>query len=115
MSHNVIRRWLRRHHIFTGRVDRVIYYPERHDLPEIPRANELAVAGSPDFPKWLLIDCPCGKGHTVLVPLSKRANPAWRISIDDRHGPSVFPSIDRNRHEGERCHYWIKNGQIHWA
>lgn len=91
------------------------YYEERHDLPEVPRANEIAVAGTREFPKWLLIDCPCGHGHTILLPLSTRMQPHWSLRIDEGGRPSVRPSVDRNRYEGVRCHFWIRDGRVHWT
>jgi len=114
MPKNVIRRWLRRRGLYTGRLTRIRYYAEHSDLPEVPRANELAIAGTPERPKWALIDCPCGHGHTVLMPLSATSNPRWTVSADD-HGPSIRPSIDRNREAGTRCHYWIRNGAVIWT
>jgi hypothetical protein len=114
MPKNVLRRWLRRHGIYTGRVTRVRYYREHSDLPEVPRANELAIAGTPDFPKWALLDCPCGKGHTILMPLSSTANPRWGVTTrGDR--PTIYPSIDRNRDACVRCHFWIRDGAVVWA
>lgn len=114
MNRSRVRRWLRRRGIYTGRITKVRYYEQRHDLPDIPKANELAIAGTKESPKWLLLDCPCGHGHTVLLPLSKSHSPHWKLELDDSRLPSVFPSIDRNRFEGVRCHYWLKEGQIDW-
>lgn len=115
MAKNIIRRWLRRHHIYTGRITRVHYYAEHSELPDVPRVNELAIAGTLDQPKWALVDCPCGRGHTVLIPLSKTAHPHWEVTNKPGSGPSVHPSIDRNRESGMRCHYWIRDGAVIWV
>lgn len=115
MRRNRFRRWLRRHGVFTGRVDRVSYFSERHDLPDLPRANEIAIAGTRDNPKWALIDCPCGRGHTVLLPLSTSKYPHWELSFDRLMNPSFSPSIDRDRDQGIRCHFWIIKGEVRWA
>lgn len=115
MNKNRFRRWLRRRGIYTGRFTRVAYYAEHSDLPEIPKANELAIAGSATNPKWALLDCPCGRGHTILLSLSKSEKPHWSVSTDAKRQPSIYPSIDRNRYEGVRCHYWLKDGRIRWV
>jgi len=115
MRKNVLRRWLRRHGFHTGRLKHVRYYAEHSDLPVVPRANELAIAGSPEHPKWALMDCPCGHGHTILMPLSRTANPRWTITVNERGRPTIFPSIDRNRNAGVRCHFWIRNGLVVWV
>lgn len=115
MSSNILRRWLRRQGIYTGKITRTAFYAEHSDLPEIPKANELAIAGSPTNPKWAALDCPCGKGHTILLPLSRSEDPHWSVSKNVKHQPSLYPSIDRNRYEGVRCHFWLKDGRIHWV
>ncbi|WP_407922361.1 DUF6527 family protein [Agromyces humi] len=115
MRKNRFRRWLRRHGIFTGRLTRVKYYAEHSELPDVPRANELAIAGTPDRPKWALLDCPCGRGHTILMPLSGTASPRWTVSEVGAGRPSLHPSIDRNRDGGVRCHFWIHHGRVVWV
>jgi len=115
MSSSSIRRWLRRTRIFTGRISRVVYYDEFSDLPDVPRPNELAVAGSPDRAKWALLDCPCGRGHTILLTLSTIDTPHWTVSLDPRDQPTLSPSVDRNRDKPDRCHFWLRSGEIHWV
>lgn len=115
MSQNRVRRWLRRRKIYIGRIARVRYFAERHDLPDVPRANELAVAGSKSFPKWVILDCPCGAGHTILLPLSRSIIPHWTLSTGASGAPSISPSVDRNRDRGVRCHFWLRDGEVHWA
>jgi Family of unknown function (DUF6527) len=112
MRRNRIRRWLRRHGIYTGRVGHLRFYPERNDLPELPRPNELAVAGTAEHPKWALLDCPCGYGHTILLPLSGPHAPLWSLSVSNGL-PSISPSIDRQ--DSRRCHYFLRDGKILWA
>lgn len=107
-----LRRWARRHHIYTGRINRVRYYPERHDLPEVPPANTLAVAGTRERPKWILMDCPCGHGHTNLLPAGRSPGSTWLLSAASA-GPSLSPSIDRRAET--RCHYWLRDGRVEWA
>lgn len=113
MSANCLRRWLRRTKIYTGSIATVTIYNERDDLPDVPGAGELAVAGSLDRPKWALLDCPCGRGHTILLPLQKSANPRWALTVDPQGRPTLSPSVDRIS-EG-RCHFWLRDGRIQWV
>lgn len=115
MLKNAARRWLRRHHIYEGKLNRVLFYPEHSDLPVVPRASELAIAGTQEHPKWALLDCPCGRGHTILLPLSPSAGVHWRVVVDANGCPSISPSIDRDGDDGVRCHFWIRNGKANWA
>lgn len=112
MRGNRIRRLLRRLDLYTGSISKVHFYGERNELPDLPKVNEIAVAGTATKPKWALFDCPCGHGHTILLPLSEGVNPHWQLT-NDRRGPSIYPSVDR---QGDRrCHYWIKSGKIQWV
>ncbi len=115
MSKHAVRRWLRRARIYTGAVDRVVYYQEYSDLPEQPAPNELAIAGTRGRPKWALIDCPCGRGHTILLTLSTNDMPHWTVGLDDKSLPSLSPSVDRNRGKPDRCHFWLRHGKIQWT
>lgn len=113
MSSNRVRRWLRRHGMYTGRISKVIYVAERHDLPDLPAANTLAIAGSMERPKWILFDCPCGYGHVVLLPTSPvQGRASWNLDVSTI-GPSLHPSIDRT--DGVRCHFWLRGGVVHWV
>lgn len=115
MSQNRLRRWLRRRGLFTGRITHVRYYAERHDLPDVPKANELAIAGSEEYPKWLILDCPFGHGHTILLPLSRSLKPHWTLRIESADRPSISLSVDRNRDQGTRCHFWLRDGKVQWV
>jgi len=113
MRSNRIRRWLRRRDVFTGRITEVAFYGEKDDLPDVPKASELAVAGSLENPKWALLDCPCGNGHTVLLPLQRSSPQHWSLTVDPRGSPTLSPSIDREAER--RCHYWLRDGRITWV
>ncbi len=113
MSTSRLRRWLRRTKIYTGSITRVTIYAERDDLPEVPKAGELAVAGNLERLKWALLDCPCGHGHTILLPLQKTANPHWSLSVDDSGRPTLSPSVDRVAER--RCHFWLRDGRVQWV
>lgn len=72
----------------------------------------LALCGPPGTPKWAVFECPCGRGHRIVLNLHPERRPAWRFF---EHGgrPSLHPSVDyRGEH---RCHFWLSEGRVHWA
>jgi hypothetical protein len=113
MSPNGLRRWLRRADLYTGPITHVKTYGERDDLPDIPKAGEMALAGTLDKPKWALLDCPCGRGHTILLPLQPAANPRWSLSVGKSGRPTLSPSVDRVAER--RCHFWLQDGRVRWV
>lgn len=105
--------WWRRRRITAPRVDRVERYASQAELPESLPRHQLAVVGSVQSPKWLVLECPCGDGHRLQVNLSGVRHPCWRL-IDTGTGPSVSPSIDFDSIE-RRCHFWIREGRVRWS
>lgn len=82
---------------------------------EIPDelAARTAVLVQPDsYPTWLAFDCPRHPNERIMLNLSMRRRPYWKILEDTRL--SVFPSIDA-QHSGTRCHFWLKRGRPQWA
>jgi hypothetical protein len=100
--------WLppaRRWRIVT-RVDEGDLIPDR--LPK----HGAALAGPPNAPKWLVLDCPCARGHRITVNLDRGRRPVWRLV---RSRPlTVRPSLDVI-HGANRCHFVITNGLIQWV
>lgn len=99
--------WLpRRRYWVAGMVEAADEVPER-----LPR-KALIVVERGGRPSWVAFDCPCSRCHRLLIPLSSRVSPHWRLSDSKR--PSLAPSVDST--DGElRCHFWLKNGLIQWA
>lgn len=102
----------RRRRLTRPRVKRVVYFEGRSDVPEVLARDTLAVVGTRRRPKWAVLECPCGRGHQLVVSLSQQHRPYWRLD-EDRRGPSLAPSIDS--HRPYRCHFWLRDGQIMWA
>ncbi|CAI8733124.1 DUF6527 family protein [Pseudomonas sp. IT-P291] len=57
--------------------------------------------------------CPCGCGDVLEIALLDDAEPRWRLQVDHRGRPTLFPSVWRN--DGCRSHFWIKKGKVHWC
>jgi hypothetical protein len=110
---NRVRRWLRRTNIYTGPIAKLKAYGEYDSLPTVPRAGELAIAGTLQKPKWALLDCPCGNGHTILLSLQATTIPHWSLTLGKSRRPTLAPSVDRVAER--RCHFWLQDGRVTWV
>lgn len=93
---------------------RVVGIVEEAD--EVPRRlprNGAVIVESMRTRKWLAFDCPCRKGHRILLNvLPDKVGPHW--SIVSEESLTISPSVDV-AHGYQRCHYFIRRGQIIWA
>lgn len=88
----------------VGRVDAGDEVPGR-----LPRRAAL-LAGLPDRPQWLVLDCPCCSGeHRLMLNLAAARAPRW--TVRGRRKITVRPSVDAATSVG-RCHFWIRNGRV---
>lgn len=90
----------------VGRVEAGDEVPDR-----LPRKGVVLV-GPAERPTWAAFDCPCGRGHRLMVNLDKTRRPAWRV--ESLRPLSIRPSVD-DITKGRRCHFFISNGRITWA
>lgn len=82
------------------------------EIPEsLPQFGAVLV-GSEAAPRWLAFDCPCRTGHRIMLNLDNSRRPFWMVS-STKH-LTIHPSVDSRRPE-RRCHYWMRNGKIHWV
>lgn len=90
----------------VGRVDAGDEVPDR--LP--PKG--VVLVGTSERPTWVAFDCPCRRGHRLMVNLNKARQPAWHV--ESLRPLSIRPSID-NITQQQRCHFFIRGGKIVWA
>ena len=57
--------------------------------------------------------CPCGCGKKVELLLVEEASPNWKLTIDEKKRPSLYPSVWLK--SGCCSHFWIKNGKVIWC
>lgn len=82
-------------------------------VPErLPRRGVVLV-GLGGSLKWAAFDCPCG-AERILLNLHHGRRPAWSITGNSLNGITIHPSVD-TRHDGRRCHYFIRHGRIRWV
>jgi Family of unknown function (DUF6527) len=77
---------------------------------DLPRRGVVLV-GSMNLPKWLVFDCPCRRGHRVMLNLDVHRRPTWKMV--NQRPLTTSPSIDD--YAIDRCHFFIRNGKIQWA
>ena len=82
---------------------------------EVPRrlpSKGVILVGPTTQPTWVAFDCPCRRGHRLMINLDNRRRPAWRIGAV--RPLTISPSIDDIASE-RRCHFSIRGGKIAWA
>lgn len=84
------------------------------EIPERLPRNAAVVVGDERHTKWLAFDCPCRKGHRIVLNTDFARRPAWRLATDPKGHLTVSPSVD---FVGDRfrCHYFIRGGKIEWS
>lgn len=96
-----------------GRNWRIVTRVEAGDeVPDrLPRRG-VALIGPAESPTWVAFDCPCARGHRLMVNLDAARHPAWRIT---KTKPlSIRPSVDDITQE-RRCHFIMDKGRVKWA
>jgi len=84
------------------------------EIPEQLPRNSSVLVGSIEKPKWLGFDCPCRRGHRIVLNFDRSRRPAWALNVSRSGRLTISPSIDYEG-DGFRCHYFIQNGRVLWA
>jgi hypothetical protein len=85
---------------------------EATDLPESIPAERALLVGTVVHPKWIAFECPCGRGHRIMLNLDKTRRPFWRVTSEEPL--SIRPSVDAV-YRKRRCHYVVSNGRVIWV
>ena len=93
----------------------IVHVAELPDVPAQLDADTIYVAGAQDLPKWAVLQCPCSRAHRITLSLQSGRS-RWSVR-PGRGAPTVGPSIDVRADvaDGVRCHYWIRDGVVHWV
>ena len=70
------------------------------------------LVGAPGRATWAAFDCPCRRGHRLMVNLDRSRHPFW--SVDSLEPLTIRPSIDDVTRD-RRCHFVVRRGRISWA
>lgn len=82
------------------------------DIPQQLPRNGVVLVGPRTRPKWIAFDCPCRRGHRIMLNTDKTRFPYW--SVNTKGALTIYPSIDY-RTSKQRCHYFIRHGRIRWV
>lgn len=86
---------------------------EADGLPNrLPRRNLLLLRDAGE--DWSVgMQCPCGCGQRIELPLLAEVKPRWNIRVDQLNRPTLSPSVWLR--DGCRSHFFVKNGRIVWV
>ena len=82
------------------------------DLPESIPAEHALLVGTIVHSKWIAFECPCERGHRIMLNLDKTRRPFWRVTSEEPL--SIRPSVDA-LYGKRRCHYVVSNGRVIWV
>ena len=88
------------------------YVGAADEIPDRLPAKGVILVGMDDKPTWAALDCPCRRGHRLMVNLDRSRLPAW--SIDSTEPLTIRPSIDDVTSD-RQCHFVLRRGRIRWA
>lgn len=97
-----------------ARVTKVLVTPGRGDLPTELNPRRVYQLGEPG--KWVVLECPCGRGHLLELNLAHPGRARWTLTTtgDSLGGlPSLSPSVDFKAER--RCHFWLRDGRVRWV
>lgn len=96
--------------VFRWRVVAVVESAD--NVPSRLPRNGAVLVGTRDSPKWIVFDCPCRRGHRIMLNTDTARLPYWSTTVEGRL--TISPSIDSNQ-DMRRCHYFVRNGRIMWV
>jgi hypothetical protein len=84
-----------------------------HPSPESLKPGLLVIVKDGQIEKWVCFMCPGPCGEKVMLPLSRKRNPHWRVKLDWLNRPTIEPSVHQTNQS--RCHFWVRGGKIVWC
>lgn len=112
MIRHLVRAW-RRLRITSPTYPGLSWVDSVDALPSPAAARTIYVVGAPQGSKWVSFDCPCGRGHQVLLSTQRSHQPHWTLEVTPS-GRTLRPSIDRTS-GGQRCHFFLTRGRVTWV
>ena len=90
---------------------RVVELDGRSDMPKALHPRQIYQLGHPG--KWVILACPCGRGHLIELNLAHPGRSRWRLVTDNDQNPTLSPSVDVK--DTRRCHFWLREGRVTWV
>ena len=88
------------------------YVGAADEIPDQLPDKGIILVGAGDSLRWAALDCPCRKGHRLMVNLDRSRLPVW--TIDSVNPLTLRPSIDDTT-QARQCHFLIRRGRIRWV
>ena len=88
------------------------YVGAADEIPDQLPAKGVILVGPEHNPTWAALDCPCRRGHRLMVNLDSFRRPVW--TIDSIKPLTIRPSIDDITPD-RQCHFVVRRGRIKWA
>ena len=88
------------------------YVGAADEIPDQLPDKGFILVGAEGNPTWAALDCPCRKGHRLMVNLDRSRLPVW--TIDSIKPLTIRPSIDDITSD-RQCHFVVRRGRIKWA
>ena len=110
MARFSLTRWWRQHRPGPWRVGLTV--DEADQLPLAIAHGVAILVGLRGAPKWVAFECPCGKGHRIMLNLARSRHPYW--SIETAVPLTIWPSVDVTV-DSDRCHFVVEYGHINWV
>lgn len=82
-------------------------------LPPVMPRRDVVVAREGDENWAAGLSCPCGCGDVLELMLIPEARPRWRLTVDPKNRPSLYPSVWRDGRCG--AHFWLRDGRVRWC
>lgn len=83
------------------------------DLPELPKALTVYIAGEGPNVWGAAMLCPCGCGETIELNLLRQARPCWTVTEHEDGSVTLLPSVWRQK--GCKSHFFVRHGHIDWC
>jgi hypothetical protein len=105
-----LRRLLRRWRSGPWKVGSIVASADA--IPDTIDKHRTVVVSDQEFRKWVAFECPCGRGHRIMLNLDRSRYPRWTITTD---APlTIRPSVDTTNAD-TRCHFIIERGHVYWV
>lgn len=105
--------WWRRLPLPWFRWKILLFVEAADEIPaHLPAKAAVLAGGTPDQPSWIAFDCPCRRGHRVMLNLDRKRRPVWTVR---QVSPlTLSPSINDFTID-TKCHYFIRQGRVEWV
>jgi len=94
----------------TPRPDLVSRFSPTHPTPEELKTGQLIIVRDGGLEKAACLRCPGGCGAKIVLLLSAKRWPTWKVQLDWLGRPTVEPSV--RQLNDCRCHFWIRRGRV---